>query len=54
MKENYFIKKKFQTSTFVILALIPFFLDSYYVNNISFFMVWTFIALSLSLIWDMK
>ena len=51
MKENYFIKKKFQTSTFVILALIPFFLDSYYVNNISFFMVWTFIALSLSLIW---
>ena len=51
MKNLYFIKNKLQTTTFIILAMIPVFVDSYYVNNISFFMLWTFIALSLSLIW---
>ena len=51
MKNSYFVKNKLQTTTFIILALIPVFVDSYFVNNISFFMIWTFIALSLSLIW---
>ena len=51
MKNLYFLKNKLQTTTFIILAMIPVFVDSYYVNNISFFMLWTFIALSLSLIW---
>jgi branched-chain amino acid transport system permease protein len=51
VKNSYFIKNKLQTTTFIILALIPVFVDSYFVNNISFFMIWTFIALSLSLIW---
>ena len=51
MKNLYFLKNKLQTTTFIILAMIPIFVDSYYVNNISYFMLWTYIALSISLIW---
>lgn len=42
---------KFQIFIFLILAAIPLFMDSYYVNNISFFMLWSFMAMGLALIW---
>ena len=42
MKANY-KKNKLQIITFVILGALPFFMDSYYLDNISYFMCWTFI-----------
>jgi len=47
-KENFFI-----TFTFIALLIIPLFFDIYYLNNISYFMLWTFISLGLALIWGM-
>jgi len=47
-KENFFI-----TFTFIVLLIIPLFFDIYYLNNISYFMLWTFISLGLALIWGM-
>jgi ABC-type branched-subunit amino acid transport system permease subunit len=46
-------KNKLPFITFVILSIFPFFIDSYYLNNISYFMCWTFISLGLALIWGM-
>ena len=47
-KENFFI-----TFTFIVLLIIPLFFDFYYLTNISYFMLWTFISLGLALIWGM-
>ena len=38
---------------FTILLIIPILFDTFYVNNISYFMLWTFISLGLALIWGM-
>ena len=50
---NIIKKNKLPAITFLILSLFPFFIDSYYLNNISYFMCWTFISLGLALIWGM-
>ena len=47
-----------KNNTFIILVfttllLIPLLFDIYYVNNISYFILWTFISLGLALIWGM-
>jgi branched-chain amino acid transport system permease protein len=47
------IKNKFQFFTFIILGTLPLFIDSYYLDNISYFMCWTFISLGLAVIWGM-
>jgi len=47
-KDNIFI-----VSTFLFLLIIPILLDGFYLNNISYFMLWTFISLGLALIWGM-
>ena len=44
-------KNKLEIMVFFILGVIPFFLDSYYLNNISYFMCWSFISLGLAVIW---
>ena len=44
-------KNKLEIIVFFILGVIPFFLDSYYLNNISYFMCWSFISLGLAVIW---
>ena len=46
-------KKKFEIIVFSILLLLPIFIDSYYLDNISYFMCWTFISLGLAVIWGM-
>ena len=46
-------KKKFEIIIFSILLLLPIFIDSYYLDNISYFMCWTFISLGLAVIWGM-
>ena len=46
-------KNKLEIMVFFILGVIPFFLDSYYLNNISYFMCWSFISLGLAVIWGM-
>ena len=46
-------KNKLEIIVFFILGVIPFFLDSYYLNNISYFMCWSFISLGLAVIWGM-
>ena len=46
-------KKKFEIIIFSILFLLPIFIDSYYLDNISYFMCWTFISLGLAVIWGM-
>ena len=52
MKTDY-KKNKLQILTFIILGAIPLFVDSYYLDNISYFMCWTFISLGLAVIWGM-
>jgi len=47
------IKNKLQFFTFIILGTLPLFIDSYYLDNISYFMCWTFISLGLAVIWGM-
>ena len=47
------IKNKLQFFTFIILGALPLFIDSYYLDNISYFMCWTFISLGLAVIWGM-
>ena len=46
-------KNKLQIITFVILGTLPLFIDSYYLDNFSYFMCWTFISLGLAVIWGM-
>lgn len=46
-------KNKLEIIVFFTLGFIPFFLDSYYLNNISYFMCWSFISLGLAVIWGM-
>ena len=46
-------KNKLQILTFIVLGAIPLFVDSYYLDNISYFMCWTFISLGLAVIWGM-
>ena len=46
-------KNKLEIIVFFTLGVIPFFLDSYYLNNISYFMCWSFISLGLAVIWGM-
>ena len=46
-------QKKFEIIIFSILLLLPIFIDSYYLDNISYFMCWTFISLGLAVIWGM-
>jgi urea transport system permease protein len=46
-------KNKLEIMVFFILGVIPVFLDSYYLNNISYFMCWSFISLGLAVIWGM-
>ncbi|NBY89362.1 MAG: ABC transporter permease [Proteobacteria bacterium] len=48
-----FKKNIFSITVFFILLVIPLLFDSFYVNNISFFILWTFISLGLALIWGM-
>ena len=38
---------------FVVLLIIPILFDTFYVNNFSYFILWTFISLGLALIWGM-
>jgi branched-chain amino acid transport system permease protein len=47
-KDNIFI-----IFTFIILLIMPIFSDDYFLNNISYFMLWTFMSLGLALIWGM-
>ena len=46
-------KNKLQLIVFLILGSLPLFIDSYYLDNISYFMCWTFISLGLAVIWGM-
>lgn len=48
-----FKKNIFSITVFFILLVIPLLFDSFYVNNISYFILWTFISLGLALIWGM-
>jgi len=48
-----FKKNIFSIIVFFILLVIPLLFDSFYVNNISYFILWTFISLGLALIWGM-
>lgn len=43
----------FTISVFIVLLIIPILFDDFYINNISYFMIWTFISLGLALIWGM-
>ena len=52
MKANY-KKNKLQILTFLILGALPLFIDSYYLDNFSYFMCWTFVSLGLAVIWGM-
>jgi branched-chain amino acid transport system permease protein len=38
-------------ATAIVLTLVPAFAESYVVNNLAYFLLWTFMALGLSLIW---
>ena len=51
--KSIYIKNKLQFFTFLILGALPLFIDSYYLDNISYFMCWTFISLGLAVIWGM-
>ncbi len=46
-------KNKLPIITFLILGLLPLFLDTYVLYNMSYFMCWTFLSLGLAVIWGM-
>jgi len=46
-------KNKLPILIFLIFGIVPLFLDSYYLDNISYFMCWSFISLGLAVIWGM-
>lgn len=48
LKKNIFV-----ITVFLVLLIIPLLFDTFYVNNISYFILWTFISLGLALIWGM-
>ena len=46
-------KNKLPIIAFLILGLLPLFLDTYVLYNMSYFMCWTFLSLGLAVIWGM-